>query len=108
MRPGGRFLNRPYRFNMNNHDKIYKTPLDKIADFAFDENVASVFPDMIQRSVPGYSTIIAMTGVLAGRYAKNNSNCYDLGCSLGASLFAMASEIGKHKEHHAVKIIGVD
>ena len=32
-------------------------------DFVFDEKVANVFEDMINRSVPGYSTIIAMIGV---------------------------------------------
>ena len=70
-------------------DTIYSTPLDAIADFAFDANVVRVFPDMIQRSVPGYSTIIAMTGVLAERYARAGTYCYDLGCSLGASTLAM-------------------
>ena len=70
-------------------DTIYSSPLDAIADFAFDANVVRVFPDMIQRSVPGYSTIIAMTGVLAERYARAGTHCYDLGCSLGASTLAM-------------------
>ncbi len=71
-------------------DTIYSTPRAAIDRFAFDETVAAVFPDMIQRSVPGYSTIIAMTGVLADRYATRGTRCYDLGCSLGASSFAMA------------------
>lgn len=70
-------------------DTIYSTPLDAIANFAFDANVVRVFPDMIQRSVPGYSTIVAMTGVLAERYARPHTHCYDLGCSLGASTLAM-------------------
>jgi tRNA (cmo5U34)-methyltransferase len=70
-------------------DTIYSAPLDAIAGFAFDANVVQVFPDMIQRSVPGYSTIIAMTGVLAERYAQPDTHCYDLGCSLGASTLAM-------------------
>lgn len=70
-------------------DTIYASALDAIGDFAFDATVARVFPDMIQRSVPGYSTIIAMTGVLAERYARAHTHCYDLGCSLGASTLAM-------------------
>lgn len=65
----------------------------RIADFAFDDSVARVFPDMIKRSVPGYSTIIANTGLLAGRYAVRGSHCYDLGCSLGASTLAMRQNI---------------
>lgn len=74
-------------------DTIYASPLDAIAAFAFDERVVRVFPDMIQRSVPGYSTIIAMTGVLAERYAQPQTRCYDLGCSLGASTLSMRAQL---------------
>jgi tRNA (cmo5U34)-methyltransferase len=70
-------------------DTIFATPLDKVSDFAFDEAVARVFPDMIRRSVPGYTTIIPMIGIITARYAQNGSVCYDLGCSLGASTLAM-------------------
>jgi tRNA (cmo5U34)-methyltransferase len=45
-----------------------------------------------------------MTGVLAGAYVKSGSNCYDLGCSLGASALAMASGISVP----SVRIIAVD
>lgn len=85
-------------------DSIYATPLDAIAAFAFDERVVSVFPDMIQRSVPGYSTIMAMTGVLAERYAQPQTRCYDLGCSLGASTLSMRS----HLNGRDCRIIAVD
>ncbi len=60
-----------------------------LVDFAFDDAVADVFPDMIRRSVPGYETIISMLGVLAQQYAQDSSNIYDLGCSLGAATLAM-------------------
>jgi tRNA (cmo5U34)-methyltransferase len=62
-------------------------------NFTFDDNVARVFPDMIRRSVPGYATIVSMTGVLAGRYAAAGSKLYDLGCSLGASTLAMRQNV---------------
>ncbi len=39
---------------MSNKDNIFSAPIDKIGDFTFDARVAEVFPDMIQRSVPGY------------------------------------------------------
>jgi len=71
-------------------DSLYAKPVESIEGFTFDEKVAAVFPDMIKRSVPGYATVIAMTGVLAGQYAQAGSKCYDLGCSLGESSFAMA------------------
>jgi tRNA (cmo5U34)-methyltransferase len=74
-------------------DDIFASALDEIIDFQFDERVVSVFPDMIQRSVPGYSTLISNIGILAGRYAQANTHCYDLGCSLGAVSLSMRQRI---------------
>jgi len=62
-------------------------------DFVFDESVASVFEDMINRSVPGYSTIIAMIGVLAEKYCQEQSRIYDLGCSLGGATLAAVDRV---------------
>ncbi|MEH6638600.1 MAG: carboxy-S-adenosyl-L-methionine synthase CmoA [Porticoccaceae bacterium] len=76
-------------------DKLFSQPLADIAGFTFDDKVVEVFPDMIRRSVPGYETIVAMTGALAERYAVTGSRCYDLGCSLGASSLAMRNNIGE-------------
>lgn len=73
----------------NSQDNIYAAPLDKTVDFVFDKNVVDVFPDMINRSVPGYSTIINLIGVLAEQYAKPSTRIYDLGCSLGAASLSM-------------------
>lgn len=85
-------------------DNIYASPLAEIADFSFDQNVAGVFNDMIRRSVPGYSTVIAMTGVLAESFAQENSVIYDLGCSLGTATLAM-----RHRVHAPnCRIIAVD
>ena len=85
-------------------DNIYASPLDRVADFAFDDAVARVFPDMIQRSVPGYDQILKNTAKFAQRFVTPASHCYDLGCSLGASSLAMSAGI----EVSDVKIIGVD
>lgn len=74
-------------------DNIYASPLAELASFRFDQQVVNVFPDMIKRSVPGYTTIISMIGDLAERYARVNSRCYDLGCSLGAATLAMRHRI---------------
>ncbi len=76
-------------------DAIYATPLQKMVDFQFDERVVAVFPDMIQRSVPGYGMIIANIGILAAKYAQAGSHCYDLGCSLGAASLAMRQRINQ-------------
>jgi tRNA (cmo5U34)-methyltransferase len=74
-------------------DTLYADPLSEHGLFNFDDSVARVFPDMIKRSVPGYPTIVSMTGLLAGRYAIEGSTLYDLGCSLGASTLAMRQNI---------------
>ena len=89
---------------MANPDTIFSTPINKIGDFTFDERVAEVFPDMIQRSIPGYSNIISAIGMLAERYAKPHSNVYDLGCSLGAATLSMR----RHINQEGCQIIGVD
>lgn len=73
---------------MSDRDTLYLHE-DKVTSFVFDERVAAVFTDMINRSVPGYATIVSMIGTLAQRYARPDSVCYDLGCSLGAASFAM-------------------
>lgn len=70
-------------------DEIYANPQFEVADFVFDEAVADVFPDMLQRSVPGYPAIINMIQLLAQRHVQVGSNLYDLGCSLGAATVAM-------------------
>jgi tRNA (cmo5U34)-methyltransferase len=75
-------------------DEIYASTLKEVIDFKFDERVVSVFPDMIQRSVPGYKTLISSIGILAGRYAQDDTHCYDLGCSLGAVSLSMRQRLG--------------
>jgi tRNA (cmo5U34)-methyltransferase len=85
-------------------DRLYADPREVVADFVFDERVAAVFPDMIQRSVPGYATIINMIGTLASRCVTPAARCYDLGCSLGAAALAMHRGVG----NHALPIVAVD
>jgi len=85
-------------------DNLFRDPLRAPGPFRFDRDVVRVFPDMIRRSVPGYETVIAMTGLLAGRFAAPATRVYDLGCSLGASTLAMR----RHVTHRDVEIVAVD
>jgi len=75
-----------------NRDTIYAQTLGDPGLFTFNKDVVGVFPDMINRSVPGYATVISMTGLLAARYARTGTRIYDLGCSLGASLLSAARQ----------------
>lgn len=72
-----------------NKDKIYTDSMAHMADFRFNAQVADVFTDMIERSVPGYRSIITMIETLTEHYAKPGTNLYDLGCSLGGATLSM-------------------
>lgn len=74
-------------------DNIYDKPSAE-KPFRFNDEVARVFPDMLQRSIPGYRASIEAIGSLAARYVKPGTKCYDLGCSLGAATIAMRQGIG--------------
>ena len=89
---------------MTDRDDIYQTPLNSVPDFRFDTAVARVFPDMIKRSVPGYAETVAMSGIIAARYAQAGTNLYDLGCSLGAVTLAMRHALTTE----GCRIIGLD
>ena len=85
-------------------DQLFAKPLDNLEKFVFDDSVASVFPDMISRSVPGYKTLIDHSGQLAAKFARQKSKCYDLGCSLGATTIALERNLTCED----IQIIAVD
>jgi len=84
-------------------DKIYEKN-DEQQPFRFNDEVAKVFPDMLQRSIPGYAASIEAIGSLAARYVRDNTLCYDLGCSLGAASIAMRQGI----RGEGCRIVAVD
>ena len=84
-------------------DEIYKNKPDD-EPFRFDDSVAQVFPDMLQRSIPGYAASLDAIGSLAARYVVDGTRCYDLGCSLGAATLAMRQGIAASD----VEIVAVD
>jgi tRNA (cmo5U34)-methyltransferase len=77
--------------------------MPSIEAFRFDQSVADVFQDMIERSVPGYGVVLQLIGVLAEKYGQQDTRAYDLGCSLGASTLQLRRHLpdGCH-------VIGVD
>jgi tRNA (cmo5U34)-methyltransferase len=85
-------------------DEVYRDPRGRIVDFVFDDAVAAVFPDMIRRSVPGYETVIPVSGLIAARHIPSDGRCYDLGCSLGATTLAILRAVGDRD----CRVIGVD
>jgi tRNA (cmo5U34)-methyltransferase len=74
-------------------DTIFAKSCHKVEDFEFNAQVAQVFPDMIQRSVPGYLQIIDSMGDIAAKVVQPQTNVYDLGCSLGAVSISMRQRL---------------
>lgn len=85
-------------------DRLFAQPLAQVPDFAFNEDVVQVFPDMIKRSVPGYPTIVENLGVLAAQFAKPHTMLYDLGSSLGA----VTQALRRHVRVEGCQVTAVD
>lgn len=84
-------------------DTLFSQKTDLI-NFTFDAQVASVFDDMVRRSVPGYQTMLEMMGLIVKTYGQDNTHYYDLGASTGAVSLALALNNPWQNNH----IIAVD
>ena len=92
---------------MEHADNIYAS--ERVLEpFAFNREVVQVFPDMIDRSIPGYSLTLPLIGLMAARYVQAGSNVYDLGCSLGAATLAMRHGIAKAHGDFSCQLVGID
>ncbi|HEY6168760.1 MAG TPA: carboxy-S-adenosyl-L-methionine synthase CmoA [Verrucomicrobiae bacterium] len=84
-------------------DEVFKDQMEAVADFTFGEKVASVFDDMLDRSVPFYGEIQRMIGEMAADFAAPGTNVYDLGCSTGTTLINLDRCVPAD-----IKFIGID
>ncbi len=82
-------------------DELFKKPISK--QFEFDESVASVFDDMLVRSVPFYKDVIKLISNLIIKNIKNGSVITDLGCSTAQTLIEIYKKSDKN-----IKLIGID
>jgi tRNA (cmo5U34)-methyltransferase len=83
-------------------DEVFKVD-QPVADFAFGKQVAAVFDNMVDRSVPFYREMQRMVAEMARDFAVEHTNIYDLGCSTGTTLLNLNDAVEKK-----VKFIGVD
>ena len=74
-------------------DNIFQKKIDK--QFQFDENVASVFDDMLNRSVPFYNENLDLIVQIIEKYIKENEQILDLGCSTASLLLTIEKKINK-------------
>ena len=84
-------------------DEVFKDEITKAFDFKFGEKVASVFDDMVNRSVPFYEEIQRMIGEIAADHTQKGGDIYDLGCSTGTTMVYMNSQVDP-----SVRFIGID
>ena len=84
-------------------DQIFASKAGKLADFNFGAQTASVFDDMLDRSVPLYPELQRMIGEIAREFAQPGSNVYDLGCSTGITLGTLRQSVTPD-----ARLIGID
>ncbi len=97
-----------------NRDQLFARADAPETDFVFDTRVAKVFPDMLRRSVPCWTELVRLIGLVAAHLAASGGHgamrrsgvirIYDLGCSLGetsASILARMPDI-------SVRILAID
>ncbi|OFZ27546.1 MAG: carboxy-S-adenosyl-L-methionine synthase CmoA [Bdellovibrionales bacterium RIFOXYB1_FULL_37_110] len=90
---------------MEKKDKIF---LDhpRFHKFVFNDQVASVFDDMVARSIPFYDEIHAIILDLIDQFYVKNRLIYDLGCSTGTTISLIDRHLKNQKK--SAHFIGVD
>jgi tRNA (cmo5U34)-methyltransferase len=92
--------------NNKQRDEVFRKKLDKINDFVFDESVASVFDDMVSRSVPFYDEIHRIILDISKKVIQSGDTICDLGCSTGTTIGLIENMLRKRQVE--VKFLGVD
>jgi tRNA (cmo5U34)-methyltransferase len=72
-------------------DEVFGNTAARGSDFQFNEEVASVFDDMLVRSVPFYLEQQGLIEEIARRFALPDTRVVDLGCSTGTTLIRFAN-----------------
>ena len=83
------------------NDKVFTKPIKK--QFEFDEEVAAVFDDMLERSVPFYKESQKITQFFVKKNLSEDGVVYDLGCSTASLLL----NIHRDLEVNA-RLVGLD
>lgn len=73
--------------------------------FEFNESVARVFDDMLERSVPMYRECLESTVAWCVKFSRKGSQVYDLGCSTGTFLSGLSSRFPADAD---IRLVGVD
>ena len=82
-------------------DRVFAQAPQK--QFEFDANVAEVFDDMLNRSIPHYQEVLGLSADFALEYARDGSMVLDLGTSTGSMLLEIAA-----KARVPLRLCGID
>ncbi len=88
-------------------DTIYDTPMDGVKPFEFNAEVAKVFEDMADRSIPWYRQVEEMTASLSVSFYQPGTVLFDLGCSTATGTLLAAHSLQEAGFEHP-RLVGVD
>jgi tRNA (cmo5U34)-methyltransferase len=86
-------------------DRLFDTG-NAPAKFSFNDKVADVFDDMVTRSVPMYQDVTRSVVDWAFEIYQEGTAIYDIGCSTGTTIDAIARKFSK--EGKSATFIGID
>lgn len=89
--------------NDRSPDNLFRSHDPGPGGFRFDENVAAVFEDMLQRSIPHYREVIVLIHHLLQERLKTGDRVCDLGCSLGTAFHHFYQN-----DHKKLNYLGLD
>jgi tRNA (cmo5U34)-methyltransferase len=98
-------LSKPEETKADLRDEIFARPLPRVDDFNFGAETATVFDDMLPRSVPFYEEIQRMIGELVADFAAPHTKIYDLGCSTATTFLQIAKGLPADLD---ASFIGID
>lgn len=84
-------------------DQVFASTAARGSDFEFNAEVAAVFDDMLERSIPFYREQQAAVQDVAHKYYVPKTRVYDLGCSTATTLIGLGRRLGEE-----ARLIGYD
>jgi len=85
-------------------DELFRSYVEQLESFRFDESVVRVFDDMAHRSIPDYRENLEFLTLLAREHYQSGSQILDLGCSTGNLSLALADVL----QDQGPRILAVD
>lgn len=82
-------------------DRVFDKPIKE--QFSFSAEVAMVFDDMLNRSVPYYQDVLKLVVDISQEFLKENSLIFDIGCSTGSTMIELSK-----RTNHKIECCGID